>query len=216
MKNEALSRNNGDYDSFMCLDDEARSDVVWWTNNISTAYFFIEDGPHVWPIHAIIESDASKTGWGGILRIPSFLKTGGLFSESEAALHINILELMAVLFTLKAFCMNFSSVHIRLMIDNTTAVIGINKKASCKANLHKVIKAIWVWALERNIWLSAVHIPGVENVDADFESRNASSSAEWCLDRHFFELIMRKQINFIQLFFKIRWTTHSINIHVKF
>ena len=192
LKNDALSYNNGDFDALMRIDEEAKSDIVWWMDNISSAHFFIEDGPHAWPIHVVIESDASKTGWGGILRVPSFSKTGGLFSESEAALHINVLELMAVLFTLKAFCMNFSFTHIRLMIDNTTAVIGINKKGSCKANLHRVIKAIWIWALERNIWLSAVHIPGVENVDADFESRNASTSAEWCLDQHFFDLIMSK------------------------
>ena len=82
--------------------------------------------------------------------------------------------------------------HIRLRIDNTTAVCGINKKGSCKDYLHKVIKAIWLWAVERNIWLSAVHIPGSMNVDADYESRNASSSAEWCLDQQVFELIMRK------------------------
>ena len=181
----------GDFDSNMCLDEEARSDLNWWIDNISTAYFYIEDGPHSWPVYAIVESDASKTGWGGILRVPSVLKTGGLFSEAESALHINELELKAVLFALEALCKNFSFVHIRLMIDNTTAVWGINKKGSSKEKLHQVIKAIWIWALKRNIWLSAAHIPGKENVDADYESRNASSSAEWCLDQYFFKLIIK-------------------------
>ena len=41
-------------------------------------------------------------------------------------------------------------------------------------------------------WLSAVHIPGSENVDADFESRNCSSSYEWCLDHSVFSVIMKR------------------------
>ena len=69
---------------------------------------------------------------------------------------------------------------------------GINKRGSCKDNLHKVIKEIWFWAMERNIWLSVVHIPGRENIDADFESRNFSSSSEWCLDKNVFSAIMKK------------------------
>ena len=192
LKNEALSANNGDFDSLMSLDEEARSDLVWWIDHISSERFFIEDGPHSWKIFSIIETDASKSGWGGVLRSPTFMKTGGLFSESESDLHINILELMAILFSLGALCDKFSFVHIRIMSDNSTAVCGINKRGSCKDKLHKVIKQIWFWALERNIWLSAVHIPGSENVDADFESRNCSSSYEWCLDHSVFSLIMKR------------------------
>ena len=130
MKIEALSKNDGNFDGYMFLDEEARSDLTWWIDHISTERFLIEDGPHSWPIFAVLETDASKSGWGGVLRSPEFLKTGGLFSESESALHINILELKAVLFSLRALCDKFSSVHIRILTDNTTAVCGINKKIS--------------------------------------------------------------------------------------
>ena len=71
-------------------------------------------------------------------------------------------------------------------------MIGINKKGSCKPGLHEIIRKIWLWALDRKIWLSAVHIPGKENVDADFESRNRPSSAEWSLKREVFDILQQK------------------------
>ena len=112
LKIEALSKNDGNFDGYMFLDEEARSDLTWWIDHISTERFLIEDGPHSWPIFAVLETDASKSGWGGVLRSPEFLKTGGLFSESESALHINILELKAILFSLRALCDKFSFSHI--------------------------------------------------------------------------------------------------------
>ena len=66
-----------------------------------------------------LTTDASKTGWGAV-----FLntKTGGNFTSSESDLHINVLELKAVYFGLKALCNTIRETHILLKIDNTTAV----------------------------------------------------------------------------------------------
>ena len=36
---------------------------------------------------------------------------------------------------------------------------------------NQVASQIWHWSIERNIWLSATHIAGVENVVADKASR---------------------------------------------
>ena len=59
--------------------------------------------------------------------------------------------------------------------------------------MHVMTRKIWVWALERNIWLSAAHIPGKENVEADLESRySPSSKSEWSLKDEFFQIIMCK------------------------
>ena len=98
-----------------------------------------------------------------------------------------------MLFSLKTFSRIHRDIHIRLMIDNTTAVACINKKGSNKRRLHEVTREIWIWALERNIWLSAAHIPGKENVEADLESRSfPCSKSEWCLKDEVFEIIMCK------------------------
>ena len=54
----------------------------------------------------------------------------------------------------------------------------------CKCNgghNNDMAKHIWQWCQEREIWLSACHIPGSTNVDADTESRKINSSTEWLL-----------------------------------
>ena len=48
-----------------------------------------------------IYSDASLTGWGGVVNSTS---TGEQWSEDESKNHINYLEILACFLTLKAFC----------------------------------------------------------------------------------------------------------------
>jgi hypothetical protein len=48
---------------------------------------------------------------------------------------------------------------------------------------------IWERCSSRGIWLSACHIPGVKNVEADTESRKFSDSTEWSLDSEVFDNI---------------------------
>ena len=68
------------------------------------------------------------------------------------------------------------------MMDNTTAVAYINHMGGSKsATCHEITRTIWKWAEQRNIWLSAAHIPGVQNVIADQDSRKFNDSAEWSL-----------------------------------
>ena len=70
------------------------------------------------------------------------------------------------------------------MIDNTSAVGMINKMGSSKSdNCNKLVFKIWQFCIENNIWLTAAHIPGCNNVVADWESRNFSKQDnEWMLD----------------------------------
>ena len=49
---------------------------------------------------------------------------------------------------------------------------------------------IWGWCTKRNIWLSACHIPGVRNSEADTESRKFNESTEWSLDSEVFDNIL--------------------------
>ena len=45
--------------------------------------------------------------------------------------------------------------------------------------------------MEKSFWLSAVHIPGKHNIDADKESRNFSDRHEWALNKDVFEGIVK-------------------------
>ena len=40
---------------------------------------------------------------------------------------------------------------------------------------------IWSWCLTKGVWLSARHIPGAQNIEADQASRQFKESVEWSL-----------------------------------
>ena len=58
------------------------------------------------------------------------LSTGGHWQPNEAKHHINYLELLAAYFVLKSFLKDVIGTHIKIVIDNTTAVSIINKYLS--------------------------------------------------------------------------------------
>ena len=47
---------------------------------------------------------------------------GGRWTDIETTSDINILELQAAFFALRAFCHTTNNTHVQLQIDNTTAV----------------------------------------------------------------------------------------------
>ena len=99
----------------------------------------------------LLKTDASKSGWGAIFNKES---TGGQFALDESLLHINVLELKAVLFGLKSLCSHLRQTHIKVLSDNTTAVCAINNMGSCKSLLcDQEVRRIWSWDTERDIFL---------------------------------------------------------------
>ncbi len=71
--------------------------------------------------------------------------------------------------TLQSFATDHSNCHVRMMLDNTTAIACINKFGSNKPKLLRLTQEIYAWAQMRNLFLSAAYVPGVENVLADKE-----------------------------------------------
>ena len=71
-----------------------------------------------------------------------------------------------------------------LELDNTTAIPYINKKRETTlASCNKLVKNIWNWAKERDIWITAAHVPGVRNTTADLRSRFFYDNKEWSLSQ---------------------------------
>ena len=116
--------------------------------------------------------------------------TGGRWSTLEQQAHINVLELKAAFFGLRSLCTHDKDVHIQLQLDNTTAVAYLNKMGGTQSRpLNDLAYEIWQWCIERNIWLSAVHIPGKVNVEADKMSRVFHDNNEWKLNTKMFQKI---------------------------
>ena len=54
------------------------------------------------------------------------------------------------------------------------------KQGSCNSvPCDTEVKKIWDWAIERNNFLTATHIPGILNVQADAELGEAETRTKW-------------------------------------
>ena len=138
----------------------------------------------------VIQTDASTQVWGAVY---GDQEVGGRWTPLERTKHtcINILELQAAFFALKSFCKQAPEGHIQLQMDNTTAVSYINNKGGSKSlELNCLAQEIWDWCIQRKLWVSATHIPGKLNVDADTKSRHFQDKHEWMLDRVVFNDIL--------------------------
>ncbi|CAB4027812.1 Hypothetical predicted protein [Paramuricea clavata] len=85
----------------------------------------------------------------------------------------------------------YMCVCVRIMCDNTTAVTYINEMGGCRSvECNTIAQTIWRWAIAKGIWLSAAHIAGSANVDADQLSRNLNLNLEWMLALPTFQRIV--------------------------
>ena len=127
-------------------------------------------------------------GWGAVCR---GIRTGGLWSQLERKNHINYLELLEAMFAVKSFARDMRNSHVHLKMDNRMAVFYVNHMGgTCSPLMSRLATQLWQWCLERNISLTAEHLPGVDNCVADKEFRMIQSSAEWKLHQGVFQQIM--------------------------
>lgn len=172
----ALKQNNNDYDSSVEFSAEAKTEMLWWRENIMSSVNDV-DTDHGDP-DFIMFTDASKKGWGCSC---SQGRTGGLWNQQEAQQHINILELKAALLSLQTFARDKTNIHLRLMMDNVTAIACVDKMGSISVTCNAVAKEIWSFCIMRGIWVSSAYIPGIDNVEADEESRVHNLDTEWAV-----------------------------------
>ena len=183
-KSKALKMNRGDFDEKMSVTLLMCQDLDWWIENVPTAFRKISHGSPI----KVITTDASNSGWGSRC---DGEKIGGRWSYDEMEYHINYLELLAIFYALRSFCKNDRNIHVQILTDNTCAVSYIKNFGGIKSeSCNRLAKDLWLWAIEKQIWVSATHIPGIEN-DADFESRNHNDNVEWMLHRELAQNIMQ-------------------------
>jgi hypothetical protein len=171
----------GNLNRLVSLSATARSDLVWWVNNLesSNGKGIIPNEPDI-----IIFSDASLSGWGAC---SDGVTARGPWTLDEQARHINELELLAALYALQIFSFHSSDVSIHLFLDNSTAVSYINKCGGTHSkSLCDLATFLIHWCESRNIQLLAFHLPGSLNFIADRESRTSMDSSDWMLDRQVF------------------------------
>ena len=168
-------RQHPHYQGSVSLSKEARVDLQWWCSELPS-----HCSAPIWKPEAstVIESDASKLGWGAVCQgVP----TGGRWTLEETKFHINYLELKAMFLALQSYLKDKTDIVVLVKSDNRTAIAYLNKLGSpLRSQLCQLVLEIWEWCLLHRITPHAEYLAGKDNVLADWESRHHDSS-DWQL-----------------------------------
>lgn len=185
LKQKALNENGNSFKGQIELSELARNELIWWKANIPNKKFYMLNDFYEYEFY----SDSSLSGWGCIFGTKV---ARGFWTLEEQDLHINTLELFAVLNGLNAFFRNCHNCQILVRCDSTTAICYINKHGGCRSEAnHKLAKEIWKWCEEREIWLFASYINTKDNVDADKASRVSLDDNDFSLDNVSYKNIIK-------------------------
>ena len=115
----------------------------------------------------------------------------GTWTCIDRKLHINCLELKAVIFALKHWAPVLQGHQVMIATENSTVVSYINKQGGTRSpTLLRLTVDLFLWL--ENIIVRARHIPGCLNMIADHLSRpNQPISTEWSLHPEIVKRIFR-------------------------
>ena len=127
-----------------------------------------------------IYTDASMTGWGGHW---NKVEVSGTWTEEEKVLHINVLEMKAVIRTITAFQNQLRNKTVLLASDNTTVIAYIRKQGGTRSSsMFKVTQELFQILEKNGINMQVRHIAGRLNVLADqLSRRHQMKQTEWSL-----------------------------------
>ena len=171
------------YNHLVPVNTEVHQHILWW-QNLDNLLCGLPLSPAA--TTAVVTTDASSHGWGGVLgeeeRGGSALTVQGKWDPLQMTWHINQQELMAVFLTVTHFAHHLKDQKVLVRSDNTTTCCYINKFGGTKSpELCQTALRLWEWCITHQIELIAVHVPGVDNVLADFLSRETIDQREWSL-----------------------------------
>ncbi|GFR90208.1 reverse transcriptase/ribonuclease h/methyltransferase [Elysia marginata] len=179
LRNRALRLSAGQWDSYIPVCSIMREDLSWWIHNVDTVSKAAD--PHPFTV-TIYSGASSEKGWGGECNGRT---ATGTWNAEELGIHINCKELLAALFCLKSF-VKTGGQHVRLFTDNATTVACINRRGSTTRNLNDLMREMCQWCIENDNRVTAIHIPGKDNLVADRESRLDKREIEWQLNKDVF------------------------------
>ena len=173
------------YNQEIRLSFQVRQNLQWWAEEMPHHCSAPVFSP---PVDVKIATDSSFLGWGATM---GHARIAGLWEWERLWSHINKKELQTCFIALEYFVSHLRDIHVQLSVDNTAAVSYLNHAGGTKSQaLSDLAIAIWEWCLQRKIYLSAIHIPGIANKTPDGLSRQKLESTEWMLDSSVFRQIV--------------------------
>ena len=167
-KNEGLHHHLS-YESMVTLSSQSREDLQWWINHLSR-----NNGRpiHHLPPNMVIESDASDTGWGACYEgLTTRVVTRGVQITHQLQRVAGSLPGSADLCEKQE-----KDAH-----QTSSRQYDSHVLYQHSLQLMQLTSQFWNWSLERDILISAEHLPGRQNQIADQESRMQGDSSEWKL-----------------------------------
>ena len=180
------------WNQVLVLDQSSIGDLNWWLTGLQEWNCRVIR-PR--PVEAQLVTDASGTGWGGVL---GDKQAAGYWGKKVQYCHTNTREILAILMALRSFETQIKGKSIQILSDNISAVAYLNHMGGPSRELTDIAALIWEFALTRDIDIQAAHLAGRLNVEADYLSR-LPSHYEWQLHPGLFKILDAK------------WGPHSID-----
>ena len=163
---------------------QVRHNLLWWSDpsNLNQGVPFQQ-----FCVFSSITTDASLTGWGAVWNSQTL---AGRWPETDRTLHINILELQAIIQAVQHWAPRLRGHQVTVFSDNTTAVSYINHQGGTKSTT--LCSRTWDLLHMCRRWdilLRASHLAGSDNSMADALSRGRLLGNEWALDQSWANLI---------------------------
>ena len=154
-----------------------RSHFQWWLQEEN-----VLEGVPLQPVPEVsITTDASLTGWGAVCLDKA---VQGCWSEQESQLHINLLEMEAVIRAVRQFRMDLMGKAILIRSDNMSVVTYINKQWGTRSpSLCMRVWQLFMEVEQLSSRITATHVAGILNQRADHLSRFRIQATEWMLNR---------------------------------
>ncbi|XP_030062722.1 MBT domain-containing protein 1 [Microcaecilia unicolor] len=163
-----------------------RISLFWWLRIQNLTVGMPLEPPRWIPL----TTDASLRGWGAHC-LDKWAQ--GLWSPLEAVQSINFLETRAIRLALLHFGSLLEGTAVRVLSDNASAVAYINRQGGTRCRLLcREAESLLAWAEIHLTAISASHVAGVDNVQADFLSRHTLDPGEWALSDRAFQLIVQR------------------------
>lgn len=159
--------------------DNMRADIFWWKHFLLTfnGKTLLLDSRKV----AAVYTDACTEGGGGHWGDWWFHVNWCLDSPTFKDCHINVKEVLAVLWAAHHWGHLWSNLKVYIFTDNMTTVASVNKCTSKNPVIMGLLRYLFWLSAVNNFHLRAVHIPGVNNVTADALSRLHDPAIFWSL-----------------------------------
>uniref|UniRef100_H3BCB5 Reverse transcriptase RNase H-like domain-containing protein n=1 Tax=Latimeria chalumnae TaxID=7897 RepID=H3BCB5_LATCH len=176
------------WEALVRLSRQALRDLDWWCSNLRS----LQPSPLLPAQPSLfLETDASLWGWGTSLP-PEVAQ--GQWSRVEACHHINYLELLAMFKALWRFEGHLQGQSVLLRANNKMAVSYVSGQGGTVSRPPLSILALQMlnWVATRDIHLSAVYVPGEQNLIANTLSRRVNAMVEAALSDLAFQQIIER------------------------